>query len=246
MRKHALTLSAAALVLAGASAALADQHGAHHGSGKHGPDADGDGVVTQAEAAAMAERMWDRMDTNGDGAIDQTDRDALKAKWAEKRAERAPERFAAMDADGNGEVSLAEMQAHHAERMARRAERRGASTDAARPDRQERHARMFAKLDTDGSGGLSGEEMKAGHDMHKGRHGKRGGHAMHGGGMMASMADANDDGTITRAEFDAARASHFARVDTDGDGQISQAEHKAARAAMKAKWQERRAARQAD
>ena len=246
MRKQALTLSAAALAMVGIAGA-ATAH--NHRDGHHSPDANGDGIVTKAEANAAAAAMWQKMDANNDGVLTQADREAMKEKRAERREQRGPERFAALDADGNGEVSLAEMQAHHAERMAERTERRG--TDAkARPDRAERHAQMFARLDTDKSGGLSQAELEAGREMRKERMAERGGKrgqrdGMHGGRMMGKMADANGDGTITRAEFDAARAKHFAMVDTDGNGQLSKAEQEAARAAMKAKWQERRAAKPA-
>ena len=229
MRKYSLTLSVAALALVGASAAYAD----HHRTGKHGPDADGDGVVTQAEAAIHADRMWQTLDADGDGVLTEADRAAHKAQRAEKRGKRRAEKFAEMDTNNDGELSQAEMQAHHTERMEKRADR---------------HAEHFAKLDSDNSGGLSQSELKAGHDMRRGHHGKRSGHHGKRGGirMMIKMADADNNGAITRAEFDAARAKHFAMVDSNGDGQISEAEHKAAREAMRAKWQERRAAKQAD
>jgi Ca2+-binding EF-hand superfamily protein len=48
-----------------------------------------------------------------------------------------------------------------------------------------------------------------------------------GGGRFAAMfamADANHDGTITRAEFDAARAARFLQMDADHNGSLSAAE----------------------
>jgi hypothetical protein len=44
-----------------------------------------------------------------------------------------------------------------------------------------------------------------------------------GGGMLErlKMADANKDGSITRAEMNAARAATFARMDRNGDGFIT-------------------------
>jgi len=51
--------------------------------------------------------------------------------------------------------------------------------------------------------------------------GKRGGMMGKHGGMMGQMADTNGDGTITRAEFDAATAAHFAKGDSDKNGTIS-------------------------
>ena len=57
--------------------------------------------------------------------------------------------------------------------------------------------------------------------------------------MLMHMADANNDGAVTRAEFDAARAKHFDMVDTNKDGSISAAEREAAHAAMRGKMHER-------
>jgi Ca2+-binding EF-hand superfamily protein len=48
-----------------------------------------------------------------------------------------------------------------------------------------------------------------------------------GGGRFAAMfaaADANHDGTITRAEFDAARAARFTQMDADHNGSLSASE----------------------
>ena len=64
-----------------------------------------------------------------------------------------------------------------------------------------------------------------GHDGHKMRGGK--------GGMMM-MADANKDGTITRAEADAAATAHFAKMDVNKDGKLDQADREAMRAQFKA------------
>jgi len=57
-------------------------------------------------------------------------------------------------------------------------------------------------------------------------------------GEMFDAADADGDGAMTRAEFDAQRAARFADIDADGDGALSQDELAAHR---EAKWAERRA-----
>jgi EF hand len=43
----------------------------------------------------------------------------------------------------------------------------------------------------------------------------------HGPGAMFAAADANHDGNITRAEFDAARGGHFTQMDANHDGSLS-------------------------
>lgn len=146
---------------------------------------------------------------------------------------KAAEHFAKMDANGDGKLDKA--------------------------DREAMRGKMFDRMDTNNDGAISRSEFEA---MHRGhadgaRQGKRGdpaamaGHRMggnrgHGGrGMMARMADTNGDGAISKAEFAAVAMKRFDRVDTDGDGVVTQAERTAAREAMKAKWQERKAARRA-
>ena len=101
-KKMTLSLSAAALALAGGTA-----FAAHHG-GQHGPDADGDKIVTQAEHDAHGDKMFARFDANGDGTINAADREA-----------RRSERFAKMDANGDGEVTQAEMAAGNMSYVAR-------------------------------------------------------------------------------------------------------------------------------
>ena len=58
--------------------------------------------------------------------------------------------------------------------------------------------------------------------------------AQSGGGDTAArhgifQADANNDGVITRAEFDASRTTHFARLDANNDGQLTREEMRADR-----------------
>ena len=229
MRKTILTLSAAAVALAGASLANAQR------GDRPNPDANGDGVATMAEVREHGSQMFAKLDVNGDGVINAEDRQAHHA-----------ERFAKADTDGDGELSQAEMKAMHEARKERRTERR----EARAGKREGRMAERFAKMDTDNSGGLSQDELRAMHEArgerHEGRrggkHDKRGGHGMRGAHMMLKMADANGDKSVTRAEFEAGLAAHFAKVDADGNGAISAEERKAAHQAMRA---ERKSKRQA-
>lgn len=170
------------------------------GGGPKG-DADGNGVLTRAEAQANATQMFAKLDVNKDGKIDATDR-------AAQRAERHAQMFASLDADGNGSISKAEWDKHRADRAAKRAERGDKRADAG-------EARDGGKR----------------HGMRGGHHGKRGGHhgmmmgkADANGDKAISQAefqtaalarfdaaDANKDGQVTAAERQAQREAWRAK-----------------------------------
>lgn len=156
-------------------------------------DANGDGVITRAEAQTASTAMFAKMDANKDGKLDQSDREA-------HRSEMLGNRFAMLDTDKNGSISRQEFMTGH-EGM------RGP-----------------------GGPGMDGHE---GHRMdgHHGRHGGR-----HGGMMKMKMADANNDGTISQAEFTAAANKRFETADANKDGKISKEERDAAHQKMKAEW----------
>lgn len=206
MKKTLIASAALAAMLTGGIAV------AQPAPGKmRGPDANQDGVITQAEVRTKAQTMFARMDITKDGKLDKADREA-----------RLAERFKKLDTDGSGEVSLAEMTAAREARQARHAERMSMRGEAGKG---EPGARMG------GRHGGPGKGMRGGHrgGMHGGMH----------GGMM--RMDANKDGAITLAEFEAGALERFKRNDTNNDGQVTQAERQAAREAMKQRWQEKRA-----
>ena len=168
------------------------------GGDRHMGDADGNGVVTRAEAQASATQMFARMDANKDGKIDETDR-------AARRAEMQATRFAALDANKDGSISKAEWDQHGAERAAKRGEKRAEAGEA--------------------RGGKRGDGMR-GHHGKRGGHGG-GRHGGMGGGWMKAdtngdkaisqaeftasalarfdRMDANKDGQVTAEERQAAR-----------------------------------------
>ena len=197
--KLTLGLSVAALAVGGIAYAQPGRGG--------GPmmDADGNGVVTRAEAKQAGDAMFARMDVNNDGKLDQTDREA-------RHEARRAEMFGKLDSDGNGSISNEEFMAQ--------------------PPRGPGQ----------GGPGMDGERGPGMRDG-DGRHGKH--HRGHRGGMMmmAKMADTNNDGAVSKAEFDAAGEKHFAMMDADNDGQITQAERQAAHAKMKAQWKAKKAAK---
>ena len=173
--KRKLTIAASIAVLATAGTTA---FAAHHMGGK---DPMGDKTVTRAEMQQHAVQMFDRLDVNKDGKLDQTDRAAHQGA-----------RFDKLDADNNGQISRDEFAAH----------KRGPEAGAEGAKDGMRH------------------------------HGGRGGHGGMGK-MMLRMADTNKDQSISRAEFDAATASHFDKVDTNKDGQITPEERKAAHEKMR-------------
>ena len=112
------------------------------------------------------------------------------------------------DTDGDGRITLAEMQATSAQRFARMDANGDGVLNA--NDRAAVGAEMFAQADTDGNGELTAAEMKAAHEARKANRPERGDRAdrrgRRGGDRSARMAE------------------HFAKADTDQSGGLSQAE----------------------
>jgi hypothetical protein len=151
-------------------------------------DADGNGVLTRAEAQANATQMFAKMDANKDGKLDAADR-------AAKHAEMQAKMFASLDADGNGSISKAEWDQHSADRVAKRAERGEKRADV-------------------GAAGEGKRDGMRGHHGKRGGHGMRGGH----GGWMKADADGDkaitqaEFQTAALARFDAADANKDGQV----------------------------------
>lgn len=163
-------------------------------------DADGNGVLTRAEAQANSAQMFARMDANKDGKLDAADRSA-------RHAERQAKMFASLDADGNGSISKAEWDKHSADRAAKRGEKRA---EAGEPGEHKRDGmrdghrgkrgghydmgeRMMGKADTDGDKAISQAEFQT--------------------AALARFdaADANKDGQVTAEERQAQRGAWRAR-----------------------------------
>jgi Ca2+-binding EF-hand superfamily protein len=125
--------------------------GIHDSAHSHGErmlkhlDLNGDGGITSAEAGAVREVRFLRMDSDGDGVITEEEMQAA----AQKRiARRIAKKFARLDRNGDGRVERAEFEDHGAAR--------------------------FARLDTDGDGRVSQEEFRARpHGSRRGWHDNR-------------------------------------------------------------------------
>ena len=119
MTRFLITACAAALSLAAcnqAAPARADSAADAPSGERRGPrqDANGDGKVTLDEAKAGQKRLLDRADKNRDGKVGLEELEALP--------ERMAERLDRMDANGDREVTRAEMEAAAVERFNRRDE----------------------------------------------------------------------------------------------------------------------------
>lgn len=102
MKKIMMTAGLSALLLGGAAMA---QPG--------GVDANKDGNLTRAEFIARIDARFAKLDTNRDGQVTPSERQALRQA---NRAERMQKHFAEMDANKDGNVTFAEMQAAHEKR----------------------------------------------------------------------------------------------------------------------------------
>ncbi|GEN99584.1 hypothetical protein NSE01_14170 [Novosphingobium sediminis] len=124
-------------------------------------------------------------------------------------------------------------------------------------DREAKMAEMFDMIDTNHDGSISKTEFMEHHKKMMDGPGWKGGKGRDGapgdtpppppgGGMgmmmgpgarmlheMAEKADTNHDGTITRAEFDAAAKARFDSADTNHDGKLTPQERRAAWMAMR-------------
>lgn len=75
-----------------------------------------------------------------------------------------------------------------------------------------RHKEFLADADKDGDGYITKDEMKALHETHKAEHKAR------------MFPDANNDGKVSRREFEDATREHFNKLDKDGDGLLTEEE----------------------
>lgn len=245
MTKQRIVLAAAGLLVL-ATPLFAD---VHHGWArfveKH--DANGDGAVTKEEMGMPAERFG-HLDQDHDGVVTEADLTALHAAHVVAHLARGA------DDDGDGSVTAAEWDAWFAGRDGNGDGRLDAEDHAEKGHGAEgRHgshhghgrldadgdgtvdradiAALVARFDADGDGTLSGTERPQVDRERHGRHG-RGSHRGHG---FHGELDADKDGAVSRAEWDAAvgrwhnadpetAGKRFEAMDTDGNGALSQEE----------------------
>lgn len=123
----------------------------------------------EGERGDRAAKMFETLDTDANGSISQAEFEA-----------KATERFAETDANGDGQLSLEELQANGPRKGKRGGE--GASEER----RAKFAAKMIERKDTNGDGVLSAEEIAAQEDIF-------------------ARLDTDGDGAISREELEAGR-----------------------------------------
>lgn len=131
-------------------AALAAPAMAQQAGGPQGPrfifeelDADGNGAVTLQELEAAGAARFTGADTDGDGALS---RDELIAQAQSRVETRVDSMLERMDGDGDGQLTMAEMEEA----------REGRGHRGPNPER------MFGRLDADGDGSVTEAEFDEG------------------------------------------------------------------------------------
>ncbi|WP_421592237.1 EF-hand domain-containing protein [Shinella sp. M27] len=187
-------------------------------------DTDKNGSLSQAEVLAAADTIFARRDGNKDGALDTADAGSMKGKGhhgkghhgkgGEERAERMLKR---LDTDGDGKVSQTEMLAQATKTFERfDADKNGevskAEVDARREAfRDARKAFREVKSSDDEARKAAREALG---EARMDRMGAR----------MFERADADKNGTLTKAEMETAVAALFKQRDRNGDGFLTQDE----------------------
>lgn len=102
-------------------------------------------VFSSSVFAEPRERMFESMDTDGDGLVSQSEFAADKRSPMDRM-------IADTDTNGDGEISLAELKARQAERKAEMVEKM--------ENRAEHMASMLTEADSDGNGSVSKAELR--------------------------------------------------------------------------------------
>jgi Ca2+-binding EF-hand superfamily protein len=197
-----LTFAASAL----ATAAYADGPNGGHGGFLKSADLNKDGVIDQTEFQTTRDKWFADLDANKDGFVSADELkafgDKMHAEWAKKHADQAANQ---PDSDKTG--------GKHGDFSQRILKRVDTDKDGkiSKAEFDAEGTKLFAKLDENSDGKIASDEMPQ-------RHWAR------FGGQMFDRIDADKDGKVTKAEFQAAGEKMFQRMDKNGDGIIEQDE----------------------
>jgi Ca2+-binding EF-hand superfamily protein len=193
--------------------------------------------ASSSSAAARGRRgpdaLLERLDKNNDGRVE-----------LRELPDRARERWAQADTDGDGILSRAEIQGAMDRRMQERFARADADGDG-KLTAAEAGPRMWqhmAVADADADGAVTLEELRSAVQSGKlqsprGRHGKWGkrgqggkaGQGGHPGGRKFERFDSNGDGRLQQSEVPEFVWQHLSVADADHDGAVTRDEVQAAR-----------------
>lgn len=195
-----VTTVAAMLAVAMVGAAIAaPQIPAGHAARPHPMmaklDANQDGVIDRAEAAAHPRfaAAFDRLDKNADGKVDAGERPGRDGRRGHRGGPHGMGHAITLDTDGDGRISTIEA-------------------------KESRLADRFATLDLNRDGYLVRSELRAGAAQRHGEHVAR--RQRHSAERFAA-ADSNRDGKLSRVEVEANMPRHakaFSFLDEDRDG----------------------------
>jgi len=211
MRKLMLAaIGLAALVSACGMAQAEGDQAASAPAGGHGrggflmrADANNDGVVTRQEFDASRVAEFARLDASRDG---QLSRDEMRA-GRHGRGRGGPD-GGGPGGEGGHRFDLTRFDANHDGAISRQ-------EFNTRPDG------MFDRLDTNHDGVISAQEQQAAQQTMQQRIAER--------RVNRPNPDANGDGNISRAEWDAMGVAQFQRMDANHDGRVTREEAEAAR-----------------
>lgn len=169
-------------------------------------DTNGDGVVDDDERldamlnSPRGRRLLEEFDANGDGMLDESERQAMRDEQARREAEREQRMLDRYDTDGDGVLSREEEQARRDEQSRQR---------------REQQERMAAEFDDDGDGELNADEQA---DARLTLRERREIDAFIG------RYDSNGDGRITTVDFNAFLVLYQgqdSRADVNRDGVVN-------------------------
>lgn len=188
--------------------------------------------MTRAAISERIQRQFARMDIDKDGVVTKAEAEAVadsRAKLIEEHAARRAQRhdpaaiFTRLDSNRDGRITRAEAEAARTATAARS----GAKPATVHADRI---GRLFDRGDTNRDGVISRAEFDAALALRDQRRAARGGTRGGHFSRMFALADANNDGRVTQQEATAATLRQFDAADTNRDGTLSAEEIRHARA----------------
>ena len=164
---------------------------------------------------ARLEEMFKKMDANGDGKISKEEYIAFEKQQAE-------ERFAKIDVNNNGSIDKQEFEeaARKLSEMRRANGQQSAQSNGFRkPESGSEGSNRPRPSAADGSGSAAPGGARSG--------------GAGGGGMGEIFRKVNENGSITKEEFQKMTTAQFDKLDTNKDGKITKDELDAAMAKMR-------------